>query len=64
MGREGLDADSDWAVIDLGSTIVHLMDPEARKAYNVEDAWRREVSAEESSEILSSNLKRRSDKKF
>jgi len=64
VGREGLDADSDWAVIDLGNTIVHLMDPEARKAYNIEDVWRKEVSMEESPQILSSNLKRRSDKDF
>ncbi len=33
--REGLSEDSDWAVIDLGSIIVHLMSKEARREYKL-----------------------------
>jgi hypothetical protein len=53
--REGLNADSDWTVIDLGNIFVHIMSPEARKQYNLEAAW---MAASSSLEMDSDSLAR------
>lgn len=38
LGREG-DRDSDWTLVDIGSVIVHVMTPQARKFYDLEGLW-------------------------
>jgi len=31
--------ESNWLLLDLGSIIVHIMGPEERKKYSLEDIW-------------------------
>jgi ribosome-associated protein len=31
--------ESNWVVLDLGSIIVHIMGPEERKKYSIEEIW-------------------------
>lgn len=38
LGREG-DAGSDWVLIDYGDIIVHVMLPETRQHYDLEQLW-------------------------
>jgi ribosome-associated protein len=38
VGVEG-EPDSGWVLIDLGQTVVHLFDPEARSLYDLELLW-------------------------
>ena len=38
LGREG-DAGSDWVLIDYGDVIVHMMLPETRQLYDLEQLW-------------------------
>lgn len=38
LGVEGLDA-PEWVLVDLGSVIVHIMVPQARELYNLEELW-------------------------
>ena len=38
LGREGGN-DSDWALIDLGAVVVHMMTPQAREFYDLEGLW-------------------------
>ena len=33
--------ESNWIILDLGSIIVHIMGPEERKKYSLEDIWSR-----------------------
>lgn len=35
------DPSTDWAVIDLGDIIVHIMHPEAREQIELEELWQR-----------------------
>ncbi|MEL0083769.1 MAG: ribosome silencing factor [Gammaproteobacteria bacterium] len=38
MGVEGLDT-ADWVLVDLVDVIVHVMVPEAREQYRLEELW-------------------------
>lgn len=38
MGSNGVDS-GDWALIDFGDFIVHIMQPESRQFYNLEGLW-------------------------
>ncbi|KAJ1940286.1 hypothetical protein FBU59_003857, partial [Linderina macrospora] len=46
---DGRDSD-DWVVVDLGSFVVHLMTPEARKLYDLEGLWSESSGKEEADE--------------
>lgn len=37
-GREG-DPASQWVVLDYGTVLIHILDPERRDYYQVEDLW-------------------------
>ncbi|MFA5959117.1 MAG: ribosome silencing factor [Tatlockia sp.] len=38
LGQHGLDS-GDWALIDFGDFVLHVMQPEARAFYNIEGLW-------------------------
>ena len=38
LGNSGL-AGSDWALVDFGDFVVHVMQPETRVFYNLEGLW-------------------------
>ena len=40
--KEG-DASSEWIVMDYGVLIVHILDGDKRRFYNVEELWNREL---------------------
>ncbi|KAJ1893384.1 hypothetical protein LPJ81_005374 [Coemansia sp. IMI 209127] len=42
-GRES----DDWVVVDMGSFVIHVMTPEARKQYDLEGLWKSEPLLEE-----------------
>lgn len=38
LGKEGIEG-GEWAVIDLGEVVVHVMQPEIREYYQLERLW-------------------------
>ncbi len=38
LGIEGLDS-GEWVLLDTGSIVLHLMRPEARSFYNLDELW-------------------------
>ena len=38
LGNSGL-AGGDWALVDFGDVVVHVMQPESRAFYNLEGLW-------------------------
>ena len=42
MNHSGLEG-GDWALVDLGDFIVHVMQPETRAMYNLESLWQERV---------------------
>ncbi|MGH1485139.1 MAG: ribosome silencing factor [Cellvibrionaceae bacterium] len=38
IGMEGIDA-GDWALVDFGEIVVHVMLPQSRKFYDLEKLW-------------------------
>jgi ribosome-associated protein len=39
MGIEGVDHSSEWALVDFGEVVVHVMLPDTREFYDLERLW-------------------------
>ncbi|OGT07159.1 MAG: ribosome silencing factor [Gammaproteobacteria bacterium GWE2_37_16] len=57
LGVSG-DAESDWILVDLGDVILHLMLPEARQLYALEELWDVGFAKSKIKEIAASNVKK------
>lgn len=49
LGREG-DPSSDWVLIDYADVLVHVMLPEARLYYDLEQLWSASITPDQSAE--------------
>ncbi len=45
LGVEGLES-AEWALVDLGDVVVHVMQPQARELYDLERLWGADVLEE------------------
>lgn len=46
LGSEGLDS-GEWALLDLGDVVVHVMQPTAREFYDLERLWQSTAQSRE-----------------
>ena len=47
LGVEGIET-AEWALVDLGDLVVHVMQPQARSFYDLERLWGADLNLEES----------------
>lgn len=48
LGIEG-EADGEWVLVDLADVVVHVMQPQIRKFYDLENLWQVDLSRQQES---------------